>query len=530
MKHSTLIVIIFGLMASCWFLAGSADQVGPAAADHAAAHSPVQPVIPVTQQVAQLDAYTARVAPGEPHRHPPAGHVVEQIDPHEPAQGPERGGASIGELIADVFAQRTDIEAAERVVEELEHREDAILCGMLPQSEAYGYLAKFQNSALPWMQLGIHVEQTLFDMAGPVLQQHKAAHDTQVARIMKLSMQYDARHEVERAAIDLWKRNLEYDLQQALKVSSVDTYQSALLQSEVGLLSDPDFEKSRAEFQNSASRISAYPHEISFARYGIEGATEKRFERALPCFPDFTKTLTYLLNRPCWDTEEIVKEGYANSTDLPRLEQEIESAEDEVDLDRYSYIPSISGFAEAYKSRFERPVVTNIFPWRAGVRVDWTFDGFANMHRAREARAKKWEKIFLYKRTEFDIRQEVTQADQAFKISVESLKASLAQAAKQREFFRKEEKAFSVGLRSEVQFAQSVTAWHQAQFDVIRGTMESATRYVELIYEMGYPPNRPPLFPDKTCAPTTVSPQAAEKRRAITRIFDPLFAKGAECP
>ncbi|MBN2266949.1 MAG: TolC family protein [Candidatus Babeliaceae bacterium] len=405
---------------------------------------------------------------------------------------------SLEQLTAYATYNRSDLEAIDAKLRGLEQDEWIAWSGYMPQIKVSGIFQSSRDYLYPTKQGRVLASQVIFNAAGPQLEYDRVMAQEKITILQRSRFHDEIVRNTRGTYLDYCNQLFGDPYQLALAKTGTAEFRRAERENRVGTLSDLDLERARKDLQDILTEVAIFAEDTDKKKESLETTVEKDVKKLRRPSLDLLLAKSFQTAQTA-SLDEYLAEAKNNRPEFPIFDQEIELADIDFRQAAFSYMPTLSLNVGLYKDHYNRPVLDvgyYSYPWVVGLEMDWTFDGFANVARARKARAHRLEKVLSKKRAEFTIALEVKTAFHDFKNQVETLRKQVVTLGEARKEFLRQKKAYAVGLISRIEFVRAQSDWKKREYALAQAANYAAWLYEQLLFQAGSPRNRTSLILD----------------------------------
>lgn len=407
---------------------------------------------------------------------------------------PLSGDITYKDLNLYARVHRSDVTSIGYDITRALQEENVALSGLFPIMGINATKQKQRGNVWPNQQITLSLAQSIYEPAGPMAQWWLAQTETALLRWSKDNLLDDTRYEVGQTFLSYRNILHKKSTNDALDRSSSELFKKALANYNQGMISAVELEQEKALFENSQSKVKSYINEISTNKENLAFASERVIDAPIVEFDSNTLYTHILEGLSPYTPDDFVIDALACRKELRVIDQQIEVANLNKDIARYSYIPTIRFVADI--SRLSAPSLLayeTTHPYRFGLSFDWTFD-LGNFFKFHSAESDRLKSVFDRKRAEFTIENEIRTTCDQLEIIAKDIVAVRAKVEEVRLAFARNTEAYKVGMLSEVEFKKAETEWEQAQFNLETSITQAAQKHEELLWSAGYPKRQVSCF------------------------------------
>lgn len=408
----------------------------------------------------------------------------------------EKNPLTLENAVKTAYFNRPDLKKSFHDIRASRESQRVALSGYLPQitveagageSSGYGFFA-------PQRFVNLGFTQLLYAPAGPIQEYRIARQDTYIAQWQQHVMRNTIRYETETNILDIWAAQQKKQLIQDYDVSSRLLFDEQENQYQVGLADLATYKQYVADFALAQSRIKKYSDELVVASNNLEKSL------GINCLPTTEIneiSVTNFVDQALLEVDNQSADSYFQHALACRYELKVLDAKatQEAYWQRYyckSYFPSLSLYTNivkySYKGKIagflEGPLASG---WNAGVKLNWQFDGLANVFHQGAAQERSYSAMMDRITFMTKIKQEVNNNHAQLLIAYKEYVSTKKEYDRAKNEFDLRSKQFEVGLISPVEMKHAETLWLKAEYDFLSSKITVAKRYSSLLFSCGYP-------------------------------------------
>lgn len=400
---------------------------------------------------------------------------------------------TIHQAVMIAYCNYPGLEAIAHSIHAYERLEQESMSGYLPQVELFTFLGTTNRPLwTPARFTDVHVSQLIYSAAGPLQQRDLAEKDTYIERMNKKKTALSVRFNAETAFLNVWLAYRKKKLIDTLDSASKLIYERDAKKRKIGLWSIVDWQRVTADYEKSQSVVQTYVDELCVAYDTLRralGCQAGIFDYGLidlswrpDALSQDAKCLGGKIKKPSVSIEEYFT--YALKY-RPELSIQDTLAEKEIlnqKIFQRGYVPELSLVANVDRDS------TGINDTFAGLKINWhIFDGFAKMHKAAAAEARRLQAVLEKRNTRDMIALELSKTYYALDQLIKTYDAEKARYYAAKADFAARTVEHKVGLLSPVDFAGAQVQWETARFAWLNYIVTCALKERELYFIVGYP-------------------------------------------
>ena len=419
-----------------------------------------------------------------------------------------KDGLSVERALRDAFMHRSDLHARKHTIKQRRLEQRVELSPLLPQITLQNLFITGTPRTFAQNEIDIEVTQRLIDL-GTVLHSYSAARElTHVAEHARELTRDLVKRGVEKSLLDLWEAQREQLFVATRWRASQTQFSRARSRCEAGTIDGVELAQERSQDASVLAETKKYPEALFIGgrrvSRSIEGKFDGKLDDASMCaFVDhavtssYKRPLDFYLDQSCMHRQEILIK-----------DAEICSEEHRATREARGYLPTIS-----FVARYNKSGISGLFGpqdqdplliscgdcgrkragfqgkaiWRAGIQLDWNFDGLASVHRA-SAAEESVSRLFAERRNTIEqVRLEVKEQYALMQRSQHDICAAEELFLAEKKTYIQKESEFDVGMITKVDVAAARRDFAEAKFKFEQAQIRVSDQYSELLFRSGYP-------------------------------------------